>query len=230
MKIAWEHFVGLLGLVLLLWGWYLGLFDSPREAMMGEVARILYVHVPAAWLAMVTFTIAGIAAMTYVATGRRGADSLVEAACEVGVMECVLLLVLGAIFARPTWGVWWTWDPRLTSSAVMCLTFIGVLLLRVSVKDPSRRALWSSIATILAFVNIPITYMSVKWFRSMHQLQSSPTTMSDDMVFVLRLNAFAFLFLTIWFLARRWRIAEAERDAEAPPPLSTLPAPSGDAP
>ena len=148
-----------------------------------------------------------------------GWDWLVESCCEVGVLLNILLLILGSIFARPTWGVWWDWDPRLTSSAVMMLTFIGVLVLRSVVDDPDRRALWSSVATIIAYVNIPVTYFSVRWWRSLHQVQSSPETVSDMMVDILRLNAFAFLFITIWFLARRWRIAKSLAAADMAPPL-----------
>ena len=216
---AWEHAVGALGLVLFVVGQYLGLFYAPPERMMGDVGRILYVHVPAAWLARVTFTIAFGAALGHLFTGRKGFDWATEAACETGVMLNALLLLLGSLFARPTWGVYWNWDPRLTSSAIMLLTFVGVLLLRSALRDPDRRATWTSVSTILAYVNIPVTYLSVRWWRSLHQVQSSPQTVADTMVLVLRLNAFAFLFLTIWFIARRWRIAARRAAADAPPPL-----------
>jgi heme exporter protein C len=221
LPFAWEHIAGLLGLILLIIGNYQGLFVAPAEVMMGDVARILYVHVPAAWLSLVAFTIAFIAALGHMFNGKLSWDSAVEASCEVGVMLCTLLIILGSIFARPTWGVWWTWDPRLTASAIMLLTFIGVLMLRASVDDPGRRALWSSVATIMAYVTIPITYMSVRWWRSVHQLQSSPDTMSEQYVLILRINAFAFLFLMTWFIARRWRIAQLINRELLPPELPT---------
>lgn len=216
--LPWEHAVGVLGLILLTVGNYYGLFVAPPERMMGEVGRILYVHVPAAWLAMIAFFIAFVGAMGHLMSGRQGFDHLVEAACEVGVMLNALMLIEGSIFARPTWGVWWSWDPRLTASAVMMITFIGVLLLRGAVIDPERRATWSSVATVIAFVNIPITYISVRW-RSLHQIQSTSDTLNDTMRGVLYLNTVAFLLLTIWFIARRWRIARANALADAPAPL-----------
>lgn len=219
IRAKWEHAVGLLGLALLLVGQYMGLFVSPREEHMGEVARILYVHVPAAWLALVTFCFAFVGAAGFLATGRRGFDHLVAASVEVGVVMTALLLTLGSIFARPTWGVWWVWDARLTSTAVMVVSFIGVMLLRALVLDPDRRAVWSAAATLLSFINIPIVYFSVRWWNTLHQLQSSPDTVDGPMVLVLRLNAFAFLFLTIWFVARRWRIEKRRALAEAAPPL-----------
>jgi len=219
MGFKWEHAVGLLGLGMLAVGQYMGLFSSPAERHMGEVARILYVHVPAAWLALVTFTIAFVGAAGFLSTGRWGFDWLVEASCEAGVVMTTLLICLGSIFAKPTWDVYWTWDPRLTSTAVMLLSFVGVMLLRATVKDPERRAVWSSAATLLSSVNVPIVYFSVRWWASLHQLQSSPDTVDSPMVFVLRLNAFAFLFITIWFITRRWRIARMRGRREAAPAL-----------
>ena len=219
LPFAWEHAFGALGFGLLLVGSYLGLFVAPPEQMMGDVARILYVHVPAAWISLVCFTVSFVAALGYAFSGKRGWDHLTEASVEVGVVLCGLLIVLGAIFARPTWGVYWSWDPRLTASAIMLLTFVGVVVLRQLVEDPDRRALWCTVATILAYVNIPVTYMSVRWWGSLHQTQSEPGTMSDMYVIILRMCAFAFLFIAIWFMARRWRIAALRAAAEAPPPL-----------
>ena len=222
LPFRWEHPLGMIGVLALLGGNWLGLYWAPAERFMGDVGRILYVHVPAAWLAMLCFSLAFVFALASLFSGRRGMDSAMESACEVGVMQGMLLLLLGAIFARPTWGVWWSWDPRLTSSAVMMLSFVGVLLLRGVVNDPDRRATWSAVATILAGVNVPVTYMSVKWWRSIHQVQSETTqgsTIDDSMRWILYFNTWAFVFLTVWFLARRWRLAEARAEAEVPEPL-----------
>jgi heme exporter protein C len=215
----WEHAFGLVGLNLLIDGQYMGLVDAPAERMMGEVGRILYVHVPSAWMTMVCFLFAFLFAVHYLMTGRKTSDVLVEATAEVGVVMCGLLLATGSIFARPTWGTWWTWDPRLTSSAVMMLAFVGVLLLRSAVDDPERRAMWTSVTTILATTSMVITYFSVRLWRSIHQMQSSPETIASDMTLILRMNAFAMLFLVIWFVARRARIGLAQARAEAAPPL-----------
>ena len=219
-QIEWEHAVGGWGLLWLTIGCSLGLFWAPKETMMGDVGRILYVHVPAAWIAMVVFTVAFVCALGYLFSGKLGWDWAVESACEVGIMMNGLLLVLGSIFAKPTWNTWWTWDPRLTASLVMMLTFIGVLLLRGAVNDPNRRATWTGVATIVAYLNIPITYMSVRWWASMHQQQSTPDTMNDEMKFVMRMCAWAFLLLSIWFMARRWRVAKLVAESEMPEPLT----------
>jgi heme exporter protein C len=220
---AWEHPIGVYGLLGLLAGNWLGLFVAPAERFMGDAGRILYVHVPAAWIAMVCFLVSAGCALGYLMRGGRHWDSAMEASTEVGIVQTALLLVLGSIFARPTWGVWWDWDPRLTSSTVMLLSFVGVMLLRSVVRDADRRATWSAVATVLSGVNVPIVYQSVKWWRSLHQIQSEmmggKSAIDPSMRGILYLNVFAFLFVTVWFVARRYRLAEARADAESPEPL-----------
>jgi heme exporter protein C len=215
----WEHAFGWVGLCLAIDGQYLGLVDAPRERMMGEVGRILYVHVPSAWSCLVCFSFAVIFAVAFLMTGKRSFDLAVEATAEVGVILCGLLLVTGSTFARPTWGTWWTWDPRLTSSAVMMIAFVGVLLLRQATSDPDRRATWTSVASILAGVSMVVTYMSVRWWRSIHQMQSSPDTIAPEMTMILRINGFAFLFLAAWMIGMRYRLAALRAADEEAPPL-----------
>ncbi len=210
----WEHAVGALGLGLLIYGSYQGLFVLPPDRFMGDVMRILYVHVPAAWSTLLCFTLAFISAIGWLWRGTWRWDVLGEAATQVGLVFGVLLTVLGSIWARPTWGVWWDWDPRLTTVAIMLVSFGAVTALRSFVDDPERRATWSAIAAIVSYVDVPVVYFSVKWWRSLHQMQSSPSTVDSDMVTILRINAFAFLFLAIWFIARHYRLIHIRRDAE----------------
>ena len=215
----WEDVFGLAGILLLVQGSWLGLIDAPAERMMGEVGRILYVHVPSAWATLVSFGFAAAFAVAHLLTGRARFDDQVEACVEVGVVMGGVLLVTGSAFARPTWGTWWTWDPRLTSTAVMEIAFVGVLLLRQAVQDPERRATWSSIASILAATSMIVTYVSVKLWRSIHQSFSSPDTIDGFMTLIMRMNAFGFLCLATWRIARRTRIAAARAAAEAAPAL-----------
>ncbi len=210
-KIAWEHWIGWLGLALLLVGCYIGLFVAPPERHMGEVQRIMYVHVPSAWICMVCFTAAFVAAIGYLWTGRRSWDAAKIGMVEAGVVLNAMLLIQGSVWARATWGVWWDWDVRLTTSLVMLLLFAGVMTLRSFVEDADQRASWSAIATIVAYVDVPLVYFCVRWWRSLHQIQSSPETVDRAMVLPLRINTFALLFLAIWFVARRARIELARR-------------------
>jgi heme exporter protein C len=142
-----------------------------------------------------------------------------EASIEVGVVLAFLLCCQGAIWAKPTWGVWWDWDPRLTTTAVLLFAFLGILALRKFVDDPHRRAMWSAVATIIAYVDVPIVYFSVKWWNSLHQQQSNPDTVSKPFWIPLRANAFGILLLMMAFIMLRARITALRLKHElAPPP------------
>jgi heme exporter protein C len=208
-----------LGIACLLVGSYFGLFLAPPEAFMGQVYRILFVHVPTAWNAMVALTFAFAAALMFLFKGDWRWDSRLEAAIEMGVVLSFLLCCQGAIWAKPTWGVWWDWDPRLTTTAVMLFAFLGILALRRFVDDPVKRATWSSVSTIIAYVDVPIVYFSVKWWNSLHQMQSTPKTVSPQFHIPLRLNAFGVLFLVIGLIMLRTRIAQMRLSQELGPPL-----------
>ena len=206
---------------------YQGLFVVPAEAAMGDVYRILYVHVPCAWVALVIYLLAFVAAVGSLWSGRSRWDARVEASVEVGLLLNALVLIQGSIWAKPTWGVWWTWDPRLTTTAVMLVSFLGVLVLRSMIHAPARRAVVTAIATIVAFVDVPIVYMSVKWWNSLHQMQSTPETVDSVMHLPLRMGAFGVLFLSLGLIGLRRRVAEQglvhEKDApDLPSPKAPL--------
>lgn len=208
-----------LGALLFVVGSYIGLFSTPGEQYMGEVGRIMYAHVPTAWNAMLALTAAFGFALAFLFTGRWRYDNLLEATVEVGVVLCFLLCVQGAIWAKPTWGVWWDWDPRLTTMAVLLFLFLGILALRKFVDDPVRRATWSAVTTIVAFVDVPIVYFSVKWWNSLHQQQSTPNTVDSVMHLPLRINSFAVLFLVVGVVVLRSGIAAMRLEDELGPPL-----------
>jgi heme exporter protein C len=209
----------LLGALLLLAGSYIGLFRAPREVYMGDVYRIMYVHVPVAWNMLLAFLFGVLCALAFLFKGDYKWDSRHEAALEVGVVLGSLVCVLGSIWAKPTWGVWWDWDPRLTSTAIMLVAFGGIIALRRFVDDPVKRATWSSSATVVASVNVPIVYFSVRWWNSLHQMQSSPETVSAPFLIPLRTNAFGVLFLMIGLITLRSRVAALRLEQELGPPL-----------
>ena len=205
-----------LGTLLLLTGSYLGLFVAPAERFMGDVQRIMYVHVPTAWNWMLAVLFGFGCAVAFLFTNNLKWDSRMEAGLEVGVLLGFLLCVQGSIWAKPTWGVWWDWDPRLTSCAVLLMSSLGILALRGFVDDVSRRAVWSAVATIIAAVDLPIVYFSVKWWNSLHQAQSTPQTVASAFHLPLRMNAFGVLFVMIGFIMLRTRVAALRREAEVP--------------
>ncbi|MFP2957885.1 cytochrome c biogenesis protein CcsA [Myxococcus sp. 1LA] len=211
-----------LSLVVLAAGWWLGLAWAPPDREMGDVQRIMYVHVPLQWMAMVAMFINFVAAVTYLMKASWKLDATAEASAEIGLLLGTAGMITGAIWGRPTWGVYWSWDPRLTSEAIMLVTYTGYLVLRRFVEDPEKRATWSSVVAIIGAINLPIVWFSVRWWRSLHQVQSTPQTVDPDMKLALRVSAFGMLFLTSWFLVHRYRQALAERQAEVALP-DTLP-------
>ena len=196
-----------LGAALFLFGSWWGLFLAPREQYMGDVQRIMYVHVPTAWNWMLAVIFAFVSAVMFLFTSNYKWDARLEAGLEVSSLLAFLLCCQGSIWAKPTWGVWWDWDPRLTSVAVLLFAFLGIIALRNFVDDAARRAIWSSVATIIAAVDLPIVYFSVKWWNSLHQQQSTPQTVSSAFHLPLRVNAFAILFLMTGFIMLRARLA-----------------------
>ena len=209
------------GALLLLFGSWWGLTVAPGERYMGEVQRIMYVHVPTAWNWMLAVLFGFWCAIAFLYTSNMKWDSRLEAGVEVSVLLALLLCFQGAIWAKPTWGVWWDWDPRLTSVAVLLIASLGILALRSFVADPMRRAIWSAVATIVAAVDLPIVYYSVKWWNSMHQQQSTPDTVDSVFYIPLRVNAFGVLFLMIGFIMLRTRLAakRLEHETAVPEPF-----------
>jgi heme exporter protein C len=208
-----------LGTILLLTGSYIGLFVAPAEQYMGDVQRIMYVHVPTAWNWMLSVLFALFCAIAFLFRNDLKWDSRLEAGLEVGTLLAFLLCCQGSTWAKPTWGVWWDWDPRLTATAVLLFAFLGIVALRSFVADPVKRAIWSSVATIVASVDLPIVYYSVKWWNSLHQQQSTPQTVSSAFHLPLRVNAFGVLFLMIGFIMVRTRIAAARLERELTEPV-----------
>jgi heme exporter protein C len=208
-----------IGAVLYLFGSYWGLFIAPPETYMGQVQRIMYVHVPTAWNWMLAVIFSFVSAVMFLFTNNYKWDARVEAGLEVSSLLAFTLCCQGSIWAKPTWGVWWDWDPRLTSVAVLLFAFLGIIALRNFVEDAPRRAIWASVATIIASVDLPIIYFSVKWWNSLHQQQSTPQTVSSAFHIPLRVNAFAILFLMTGFIMLRARLASLRlsRETAAPP-------------
>ena len=183
---------------------------SAPDRDMGHLQKIMYVHVPAAWAAFLAFFWVFIQSVRYLITREPRADLKAAAGAEVGAVLTGLTLMLGSIWGRPTWGVWWTWDARLTSTAVLFLVYVGYLALRGLTDDPDRRARWSAAVGILGALNVPIVYMSVKWWRTLHQMQSTPSTVDPTYAWGLRSNAIAFLLVLIVFIGWRYRGLLAE--------------------
>ncbi len=223
-RTRWPYALLGCGAALLAAGTYGGLFSAPPERYMGDVYRILYIHVPTAWNAMLVFTFAGVCALASLLSDDARWDARLEASMEVGVVLSVLLCAQGSLWAKPTWGVWWDWDPRLTTTAIMVMAFAGVLALRQFVDDPVRRATWSAVAAVVASADVPIVYFSVRWWNSLHQQPSSPGSVSVIFHRPLLLNSVGMLLFTLALIALRTRVAALRLEAELAPPPALSPA------
>ena len=201
---SWTRVLGWLAVCDLLAGLVAGFGYPPREVVQGNVQRIMYLHVPSVLTA-------------YLVTRRAGWDRLAASAAEIGVVFTAITIVSGSIWGRPTWGVWWTWDARLTSTAVLLLVYVGYLLLRAMVDDPEARARYAAVVGIVGAANIPIVHFSVKWWRALHQpstiLGPEPSPIAPAIALALLVNWIGFTLLFAYFLSRRLEIARLEERA-----------------
>jgi heme exporter protein C len=206
--------LGVIAFLSLAAGTVVGLFVTPADLAQGDVQRLMYVHVPAAWLAFVSFFMVFVMSVLYLVQRDLRWDRVATSSAEIGVIFTALTLALGSLWGRPTWGVWWTWDPRLTTTAILLAIYVGYLAIRGFADDPDKRARWSSVVGIIGFVNVPIVYLSVVWWRTLHQPPSSPRSVSPDILFALMLNLAAFSLVYVYFMLRRVRLCAAEAKLE----------------
>lgn len=199
-------------------GWLMALAWVPADGFQGDVQRLMYVHVPAAWTALGLFTVAFLASVRVLWRRSLSADHLAHAAIEAGVLFTALTLLLGALWGRPVWGVWWTWDPRLTTTAILLVLFLGYLALRAVFEDPQRRATVSAAVAVVSFGIVPVVHWSVVWWRSLHQgptvLRLDGPALDGTMLATLLVNALAASLLAAWLVMRRVRLSRLEMRAE----------------
>lgn len=192
----------------------------PPDAVQGDLQRIMYVHVPSAWLAYLSFTVTLVASVAYLRVRSLRWDRLAGASAEVGVVFTGLALITGMIWGKPVWGVWWTWDARLVLTAVMFFVYLGYLALRRSFDDPQIRAHRSAVLGIVAALQIPIVHFSVTWWRGLHQ---PPTVLRPDnpqidtpLLFALLMAVTAFTVVFAALVSRRAELTAAEDAARQP--------------
>jgi heme exporter protein C len=196
-----------------------GAMLAPPDQLQGELVRLMYVHVPAAWLAFLSFGVTFVASVAWLWRRRPGADRIAAASAEIGVFFTGLAIALGSIWGKPTWGVWWTWDPRLVTTALMFFVYLGYLALRRATVDPVSRARRSAVFGVVAVVQVPIVHLSVLWWRTLHQpptvLQPGDPTIDHTMLAALLGNLAAFTLVFVVLLRERVRLAADEDAADA---------------
>lgn len=195
----------------------------PPDAVQGQAQRLLYVHVPAAWLAYLCFTGVLLCSVAYLRSRDLLWDRRAQAAAELGVGSTALTLILGSLWGRPVWGVWWVWDPRLVTTAVLLLLYVGYLGVRGLSTESAVNARRSAIVGVLAFADLPVVHFSVVWWRTLHQpptllAPSLHPPMESDMLAALMLSVVTFTALGSLMFARRLAQLAEGPSAKIPPP------------
>ena len=211
--------LGGLALVAIVLAVVYGLFISPPDAQLGETIRIIYMHVPTVMAAYVAFIITAVSSAMYLWKRTEFWDLLGSSSAEIGVLFFAVTIIDGALWGKVTWGVFWRWEPRLTTSAVLLIMYIGYLAVRAIPADPRTRATRSAIIGLVAVVNIPIVHKAVDWWRGLHQGRTVLGTIDPEMggtqLFAMYSALVAGLLVFAWLLVHRFRTAYlAERAAD----------------
>lgn len=197
---------------------------APREAKMGDVQRIFYFHVGTAWSGFLAFGVALVGAIAHLRTREARWDQLSHAAVEVGLVLLTMAIITGSLWARPVWNTWWTWDPRLTTTALTWVVYAAYLLLRGAVENLETRARFAAVYAIVAFVTVPITYLSARLLRTIHPVVLGPSVSSEAqgqfgltprMVHTMILSLVAWTMLFSVLLWMRYRVQRTQEALEA---------------
>ena len=180
--------------------------------------RIIYFHVPVAWLSMLAFGVTAIGSVVYLITSKRLWDSLAVSSAELGIVFTLAAMASGSLWAKPAWNTWWTWDPRLTTYTIMFLLYVAYFMLRSAMDDPARRARFAAVYGIFAFLSVPITFMSIRWWRTIHPVlidSKSGFGLSKGMMPVFFLSLIAFTLFYVVLLIYRVRLERSREQVDA---------------
>jgi heme exporter protein C len=193
----------------------MALFYAPRERTMGDAQRIFYFHVPSAWVGFLAFFIVFIASLMYLRTRERKWDALALSAAEIGVVFTTLVLLTGPLWAKKAWGAFWVWDARLTTTLILWMIYVGYLMLRGSAES-ERRSRFAAVLAIVGFLDVPIIYISVELWRTMHPtlLISDAGGLAPQMTQTLMVALLSFTLLFVFFLIQRVRLEQARDQVE----------------
>jgi heme exporter protein C len=188
---------------------------APREATMGDVQRIFYFHVASAWVGFFAFFVTFLAGIGYLARGERRWDILALSSVEIGLTFITMTVITGSLWARPVWGTYWTWEPRLTISAVQLLIYVSYTMLRAAIESPERKARFAAVYGIVAFVTVPLSWFAIRWWRTIHPdilTGGGEMALTPKMIHTLLVSLAAFTLLYVTLLRQRMRL---ERTADA---------------
>ncbi len=206
----WAYGISLVAIVNIAIGFYMAMWYAPMEKTMGDAQRIFYFHVPSAWIGFLAFGVVFVASLLYLWKRERKWDALALASAEIGVVFTTLVLLTGPLWAKKAWGAFWVWDARLTTTLILWMIYVGYLMLRRSA-DGERRMRFAAVLAIVGFLDVPIIYLSVELWRTMHPtlLIGSEGGLAPAMTQTLMVCLLSFTFLFIALLIQRVRLEQA---------------------
>jgi heme exporter protein C len=210
-----DTFLGLILFIGMPVALYMALIGAPTEKTMGDLQRIFYFHVPAAITGLIAFALNFVASLMYLLRKNRWWDDLALSSAELGILFFGMVLITGPMWAKPVWFVWWAWSPRLTSSLILCLLYAAYMLIRKSFEDPDRRAMVAAVFGVIAFVDAPLVWFSIRWWRDHHpsaMLETGGLDPSMRPAFYICMAAFLILFL--YLLRRRFYLETMRNKVE----------------
>lgn len=211
----WLRVLGLAALGAFGVGLYLALLASPADVNQGELIRIMYAHVSVAWISFLAVFLTALFGCMFLWRGRRAHDVWAVANAELALVFAALTLVGGMTYSRPTLNTWWTWDAKLTLTALMFALLVGYFIVRGLIDDPERRGRVSAVVSIVVLASLPFNYLAAEWFRTLHPAKSlaldgSGVTMDPSMLRVLLINVGAAALLYLYFMLERVRVGQLE--------------------
>lgn len=216
-----QRLLGWLALPAVIFALYMGLIWAPEERTLGVVQRIFYFHVGSAWNAYLAFFIVFVASIAYLVRRRPSLDAVAVAAAEIGIVFTVLTLITGTFWARAVWNVWWTWEPRLTTTVILLFMYIAYLLIRAAAEGIDRRGRLAAIFGIIAFANVPLVHFSATWWRGMHptiiQLEGPAPRLEMDpsMVTAMLVGLAALTIVSAYLFTHRLRLEHIGRRVDS---------------
>ena len=195
-------------------GLYFAFFYAPVERIMGIVQKIFYFHVASAWIGFFAFFVTFAASILYLVTKKYVFDDIASASAEIGLAFCTIVILTGPLWARPTWGKFWTWDPRLTSTLLLWFIYVGYIMLRQFMDESDRRAKFSAAVGIIGFIDVPVVFLSIQWWNNTihpNVVQKGGGGLHPDMLTAMLVCLLVFTIIYISLLIRRLRLINLER-------------------
>ena len=193
---------------------YLVHFWVPTEQNLGVSQRIFYFHVPLGWIGMLSIVIVAVASVMHLLTGRQRWDDLAYSTAELGIIYASLILVTGAIWGKPVWGVWWTWDPKLTTTLVLWFIYVGYLMARAYGPAGTQGRRFASVIALIGAIDAPIIYMATNWWRTAHPENNVPGGLDGRILLTLLVSVLAFTVLYVYLLLERYLLRKSESELD----------------